>query len=315
MEMLQGTYTLLEIRQALHSLANKNKRPEYSPIIGRELRLAILNEKPHVLKNAVLGILEHKFGLSTATKKSLDMAQREKQLNEDRILGLKIKENYSADKIAQIGFIAEWCITHRGGATMLMRHIGMSFYKFHRCIRFLVDFDDSLLMHCNILIERLINNPSLIEVDTLGVSSDDYLIALLNRYCIALLNQAFVDVTTGKSEVEAKAYLADMQIPFGTVNGYSPVRCLSFNRTLQEIGIIKIDTTGTHFQLTALPIACALHELAFNTMTNINKTAKYRDGITIFSRSTLGRPLLKSLINKAVDLYDLNNNPLNLAEI
>lgn len=300
-------YNSLLIGDALRVVAKKNKRPDYSVIVCRELCTAIKNGAPHRLKSEVLGVLH--YSCDTIPDYVDRPPKKGRTVND-------YKGAYTKEMDDKIAAIVDWCSKGHGRYSQIATAMGMNFYHLKRRIDYRIRFKEVDINRAHkLVLDR-------IDYETGGISpvfgtreNEQFFMWLINLYIRGMVDLAYKNIVTHKA-TSYKAHYDSIEAAMVPVGGrdakYRYYALTEMIERMEGKGLIQVKLPtrrgiGKSFRLTNLKHCKSLYKLAFSSIKPLVNTGVMFQGK--FSQSDAARQIISSLEKVAFHAYDIIPKP------
>lgn len=300
-------YNSLLIGDALRVVAKKNKRPDYSVIVCRELCTAIKNGAPHRLKSEVLGVLH--YSCDTIPDYVDRPPKKGRTVND-------YKGAYTKEMDDKIAAIVDWCSKGHGRYSQIATAMDMNFYHLKRRIDYRIRFKEVDINRAHkLVLDR-------IDYETGGISpvfgtreNEQFFMWLINLYIRGMVDLAYKNIVTHKA-ASYKAHYDEIEsalVPVGGRNAkYRYYALTEMIERMEGKGLIQVKLParrgiGKSFKLTNLKHCKSLYKLAFSSIKPLVNADVMVQGK--FSKSDAAQQLISSLEKVAFNAYDIIPKP------
>lgn len=300
-------YNSLLIGDALRVVAKKNKRPEYSVIVCRELCTAIKNGAPHRLKSEVLGVLHYSCD---TIPDYIDRPPKKGRTVND------YKGAYTKEMDDKIAAIVDWCSKGHGRYSQIATAMDMNFYHLKRRIDYRIRFKEVDINRAHkLVLDR-------IDYETGGISpvfgtreNEQFFMWLINLYIRGMVDLAYKNIVTHKA-TSYKAHYDSIEAAMVPVGGrdakYRYYALTEMIERMEGKGLIQVKLPtrrgiGKSFKLTNLKHCKSLYKLAFSSIKPLVNADVMVQGK--FSKSDAAQQLISNLEKVAFHAYSITPKP------
>lgn len=300
-------YNSLLIGDALRVVAKKNKRPEYSVLVCREVCEAIREGIPHNLKSEVLGVLHYSCN---SIPDYIDKPIR---------LGRSVndyKGAYTKEMDDKIAAIVDWCSKGHGRYSRLATAMGMNFYHLKRRIDYRIKFKQEDINRAHKLVtDHIVSETEGVNPELGTRENEVFFIWLINLYIRGMLDLAYKNIVTHKASSYKVHYdeIESALVPVGGRNAkYRYYALTEMIERMEGKGFIQVKLPtkrglGKNFRLTHTKHCKALYKLAFSSIKPFIKADVLIKGK--FSDSEAAQQLIINLEKAAFHAYSITPKP------
>lgn len=300
-------YNSLLIGDALRVVAKKNKRPDYSVIVCRELCTAIKNGAPHRLKSEVLGVLH--YSCDTIPDYVDRPPKKGRTVND-------YKGAYTKEMDDKIAAIVDWCSKGHGRYSQIATAMDMNFYHLKRRIDYRIRFKEADINRAHeIVTERIEYEVGGVNPELGTRENEEFFMWLINLYIRGMLDLAYKNIVTHKA-TSYKTYYDSIEtalVPVGGRNAkYRYYALTEMIERMESKGLIQVQVptkrgVGKSFRLTHTKHCKAIYKLAFSSIKPFIKADVMVQGK--FSKSDAAQQLISNLEKVAFHAYSITPKP------
>lgn len=293
-------YSSSVIGDALRVVAKKNKRPDYSILICREVYEAIKDNTDHRLKSEVMGVLHHSDCIAAMAKEAKRNAME------------SYEAKYTPAARDKINYIAKWCSQRRGRYVFLAKKLRLNLTNLQLRMRYKMKIKDPELDRIYAVVMQEVDKDTRGANPKFGSHEDERFFAwTLRLYVRAMLDLAHKNISKlGMTDSTSGMDLALDWLPMeDAARLYKPYDRLELAKRIEEKGLILVhleinSTNSQRFKLAHARHAQELYKLAFAAVQPLYAAGAISNRYK-FSKTDAGRKLTKRLLKIAYSYYEI----------